>query len=252
MKKFKTTEIFSTLLKRPNFPFGNGFCIFIGLLLFLVMPKMAIAGDASGTQNTRPIRNFPLEKNLPTAQLMQYLNKPNNAEELIKNIKIVTDTHLLLRDDFYTQKNINQTFGGESVDFRTSNESGKYVEIIGLNKLVKPIDLDGGRKLSGLGIHFSKKTSPNGETEVELFLIARKSGVLPSFNTSENIFGKNWEKNWEPPSPHRILKAATKINGNSSVLYKKNDGDIDSVMSIEFAFDATIYILAYSEKKNAS
>src|SRR5262249_48050817 len=55
------------------------------------------------------------EQQSAVEELYRSVKKPTTTLEILQNLKVVMDHDLLFREDFYTEDNLKQFFGGEKV-----------------------------------------------------------------------------------------------------------------------------------------
>jgi hypothetical protein len=165
--------------------------------------------------------------------------KPRTVIDLLHNIKLVTQSGLLLRRDFYADTNLSQYFGGVDVKVvRSDNETTG--DILGFDELVPPMPFDGTSSLPGMSIRFSWYEHTGGNIESTLSVrFGSSSGV--AFDDVVLVFGSTWKKApLEPPIPHRIYDKTTRPHGNEVIIYEFRTARVIQVMRVEFRGDATL------------
>jgi len=105
---------------RPVFP---GFAIIVPIILALLSisyePEIVESATQQVSQN----------KTVSAKELMADYKKPSNPVEVLKNIKMVLDSELLLKEDFYTEENLKKVFGGGVVVFKKHEPSTIIINV---------------------------------------------------------------------------------------------------------------------------
>jgi hypothetical protein len=77
--------------------------------------ESAVDHYACTTQDQRPSREYPSKVSYSSADIHHMLSKVVNADDLISNMKIVLQNHLLLQDSFFDDDVLLATFNGVSI-----------------------------------------------------------------------------------------------------------------------------------------
>lgn len=221
---------------------------------------LAIAGIAS---LANPVIAADMQKQTPTEQISSagdtarsakemyaMIKKPSTLIEVLKNIKLALDQHLLLREDFYTEENLKLFFGGENVAWRKINDPKlQWGDVIDFGSLVEPLILK-NMTLEGISITFLRNVKEDGKTEMRLNLLLRRSNLV-GFESIENIFGKGWapsRDSWRISHGETYI-APTRPHGNERIEYAVNEGDIQSLVDMKFNHDASLSFADFFEVK---
>jgi|GEM_PF-5072662 len=181
------------------------------------------------------------------SEVISKSKQPETPKEVLQNIKIAIDNHLISKNEFYSEENLKNLFGGTYVTLSTNGIEEKNAYISGYDNMVEPIQLQ-NTSIPSLDITLSMHKK-NGRVDGNLHFIIRKSGAFPDMPASVEIFGSDWQENPEPTSPHEIFSKGDSPYGNERIQYLK-DGEMPNKLNIEFNGDGSLYRIDYTEEKN--
>lgn len=170
-------------------------------------------------------------------EVEKMISRPKTPIEFVKNLKVIFDRDLLLRDDFYTDTSLRSAFSLEDTGvIRTDEENGDrrisvisshflsifpWVRIPGRDDFMASAQLVGG-----------KTTHQSGSVTAGVNFGMRKGG--PNFDETKRIFGGDFVFLMPEPSPHRSPLAATAPHGNETWKYQRIDGKTEKSITISF------------------
>ncbi|WP_175693756.1 hypothetical protein [Burkholderia ambifaria] len=165
------------------------------------------------------------------------ISRPKTPIEFVRNLKVIFDHDLLLRDDFYTDASLKNAFNLEDTGvIRTDEEKGDrrisvisshflsifpWVKIPGRDDFMPSAQLVGG-----------KTTHQSGAVTAGVNFGMREGG--PNFDETKRIFGGNFVFLMPEPSPHGGPPAATAPHGNETWKYQRIDGKAERNITISF------------------
>jgi len=225
----------------------------IFLLIYLLSSSVVFATDADDERHLKP-ENRPGEvaaqmHQIPTQIVVSGAKVPTTPFELLKNVKIVMDQHLLQREDFYTEANLRKVLGGTNIVLGGSFGTQKYADIRGYDTIVQPLKLwpDKPNVIPGLLVRLWRTQQADGAITGELSLSVRRSGIFPDYETVEGLFKSNREVQFGNPYIHERIEHPTSPHGNDRVEYKGTDGPFQQSIRLGFAADGTLSELAYDD-----
>lgn len=180
------------------------------------------------------------------------IKKPATPFELLDNIRLAIDKHLLLREDFYTEENLKLFFGGDRVEWRSDDDLNKRRgEIIGFNSMVEPVRLK-TQVLAGISLSFSRIVKESGKTEARLHMVIRGNSRL-DFDAVEKIFGTEWKPSREGWRVQHwaVYHEPTQLHGNEHIEYTADDAGIQRLIDMRFSHDARLLFADFVEVRNS-
>ena len=183
--------------------------------------------------------------NISTGHLISTIRTPTTPVEILQNIKFAMDHRLLVRDEFFSNKNLLQLFGGKSVDWATNNSTRREGSISGFEGMLEPRRI-GAIVLPGIDITFWKIIRENGTVRTCVDL-AMREGNDADFESVEKIFGTHWTTSKILPSPHRPYVLPTRPHGNQRMDYEARNSNLVDLISMEFNPDATLGMAHFIE-----
>jgi hypothetical protein len=194
---------------------------------------MAIFAIASGCESPSDVSPAPP-------------NTPASLADLLLNIRQVTASGAILRDDFYDSENLKMVFGAGTVD---------YIQRCAVNIVPKLRDFPAwlprqgpeGKTYDAIDVRVRKYQNIEGIFGASIILnFTSGSRPRPDFDEIQRLFGRNWtECPPDPPSPHGpIYVPPTRPHGNACIIYALGRGS-PSQIRFRFMPDATLdYALA--------
>lgn len=174
----------------------------------------------------------------PAAQITS-LRPPQSFSQLVETIWNVSESGLILTDEFYTVDNLKRAFGGSNVKLDVGKFDvliGSYWgEIRGFPAWMPATDS------KNVPLRFEKVTmSPDGERKAWIRLSTwAPTGVY--LKTIEERFGKSWT---EPPfvvPPHPVVRAPPiHPDGDKTIIYSFGDERAGRTASFHFGRTGTL------------
>jgi hypothetical protein len=182
---------------------------------------------------------------MSTQEIVSGITTPKSPIELLKNIQIATNLHLVSREDFYTEQNLKKFFGGENTRWRKKANGILLVDILNFHEIAPPrVDVAGG--FDSVDLYVARTVEKHGEIEGKLSLSVMRAGIFPSLGDIEGIFGLTWSEDRSGLDPHRVQSPSNRI------IYEKSDREVRSTESLEFGTDGSISSFYYIEKNNGN
>jgi hypothetical protein len=190
-----------------------------------------------------------LAQNIPTPEIVAGAKTPSNPSELLQNIKIAMDQHLLRREDFYTNVNLKNFFGAKTVVFGGDFRKQKYAELGGYDNMIQPVKIwpDKPNVMSGISIQVRRIAKEGGLIEGELSLLIFRDGVFPGFDFNQKMFGTNRAAEFALADFDETVRPPTDPHGNDRIEYTGNDGPVHQTIRLSFASDGTLSHFYYVE-----
>lgn len=225
--------------------------IFFAIALYIFqMTTTAQADDLSSTtQAVKQIQPGMPQKS--AKEIYRMVKKPENAIELLENIKLAVDDGLVLRQDFYTKENMHNFFGaiGERVDL-FPYEGNTIISIRGgdfgypIKSSLQPLVHDrhpyikdeyilNGAQFSG-GINIL----PDGKTKGSIGFDFEEYDA-PTAEDIEKVFGKNWRQ-FNPMRTDGPPPMATAPHGNENWDYPIESNLGNGGVGFQFLFNGTL------------
>jgi hypothetical protein len=203
--------------------------------------------DAPPTKKQQPTPTINLEDKMSTKDIVDNLKKPTTPLDILLNLKYAWEHRLLSRDDFFTEENLINTFGGKKFFGLNSDQKNKYVSITGFDAIVEPVK-NGSNLFPGVEIALTRdiendlgqQVEGNGKFVERLWLHMQRADMALDFGYLEKLFGTDWQYANIPISPHRIMPTPTKAHGNDQIVFGRKNGDIRTGIYMEFNADATL------------
>ncbi|MGU7780703.1 hypothetical protein [Burkholderia sp. PU8-34] len=170
-------------------------------------------------------------------EVTQMISRPKTPIEFVRNLKVIFDHDLLLRDDFYTDASLKNAFNLEDTGvIRTDEENGDrrisvisshFLSIFPCVKIPGRDDLTPSAQLVG-----GKTTHQSGSVTAGVNFGMREGG--PNFDETKRIFGGNFVFLMPEPSPHGSPPPATAPHGNERWKYQQVDERTEKTITIHF------------------
>ncbi len=151
---------------------------------------------------------------------------PTTPFALLQNIKFALDHRLLLREDFYTEANLMQFFGGKKVDRTVGGPNAGpqdvTCELTGFGMMVDPVKV-GSFVVDGMSLLLRRRFLNDGRISGALSLGLLRANPSLSFDEVTKLFGPNWRNSKDPKVPHLKPDPPRKAHGDAKIEYVTRD-----------------------------
>jgi hypothetical protein len=190
-----------------------------------------------------------------TSATLERLKAPASMVELLVNVREVTLSGLILREDFYTEDNLKRVFGGSTVKLgriamdesvQIGADVGGFPPWPGMRPAAN----------SGLTLRVSRYKGYLSDGRPVGFVTIRNDEASDvKFEAIERVFGRNWVKAVYVPfvPPHGPIPSpppATHPMGHETVTFQLGRAGLDRKVEVRFERDGTFATLEASADKS--
>ncbi|WP_175693980.1 hypothetical protein [Burkholderia ambifaria] len=170
-------------------------------------------------------------------EVKQMISRPKTPIEFVKNLKVIFDDDLLLKDAFYTEANLKDIFNLEEVrvfdDVRgTDRQISIMANVPGSVIPRRKVPEDFGGSAPGAQFGGGKTIHQSGVVTAVINFGIYKGG--PGFDATEKIFSRKFVRVPSMPSPHGGPPTATAPHGNETWRYERVDGQMEKTVTVGF------------------
>jgi hypothetical protein len=191
-----------------------------------------LASTLSYAQST-PLQASAVIKDPPIINVTELIPRPVLPIEFVKNIRYIFDHDLLLRDDFFDENNLKETFNlseaaitkdGRDVWMTSSEFSGPFPRFKALN--------DVAGTYASADISARKTTNQSTSDLANLSFWMYRGG--PSFEQTKAIFGNGLTYINPLPSPHSIQTPTIGEHANQNWTKEYHEGSTSKSLILGF------------------
>ncbi len=187
-------------------------------------------------------------------KMSHMISRPKTAIEYARNLKFIFDRDLLLRDDFYVEANLKDSFNLDEVSITNSGSPPERHVSIAANPpayifpriLASPLF---GGSVPGATLVGGIRIDSLGSITAGLNFQLTEGG--PSFAETQQIFGDDFSLISSPlPPPHGPLAIATAPHGNETWSKEGSSQNQKKVLTLSFNAAAQLTGITVKVEKN--
>jgi hypothetical protein len=218
-------------------------------------PPEAPASTTSGLKYVQVVKS-PTTQSVPphtSEEVSQMISRPETPVEFVRNIKLIFDNNVLLKDELYSEINLKNVFNLESVHItrgveqdgsdRISISSSHFLSIFPWVAIPGRVDLTPSAQLVG-----GKAVHQTGLVTAGINFFMDEGG--PDFEESQKVFSEAFIRLPPEPSPHGGPPSATAPHGNETWQYKQMDDHSEKTLTIGFDPAGRLSSVRIDVKKN--
>ncbi len=173
---------------------------------------------------------------------------PRNLLDVLANLRSALYSDDLLKQDFYSEQNIEAISGGHDVQWTTKTSKEQSAWVADFSPMIAPVTIAGWVN-NGIDYSIGSGVRPAGQRWARARVVVNQRLAAPNFDAIERIFGKDWNDYDNIPSySHRVILPPTDPRGNASIRYVSRSHGIERSTILEFAPDGTLNTATFSEE----